>query len=262
MTLDQYLSGLASPTEEEKRNVWDQVTTALVEEGLEHVRNNIESECRVSEEVWDDLFAALDDTEEESVRETLTEVFQNWIQHGPEISDTPRPKGRAVDANRFLNWLDDQNVFASPSGKRRFLDDVQSNSSSTSSLHLQLQQLWLGKHLMWSTFHEEETDPFTEWDTAQEVRIGLGLTKPTHPDDQKPFLLVYRIPSDVVVRYPTIADAYAGEGEWNPNFQCAPPDAPWGYTSGDAPEVVHEVIPGAHLIDPEVAPVAAVRIMD
>lgn len=166
-----------------------------------------------------------------------------------------------MDANRFLSWLDDRDIFASPSGKRRFLDDVQGNASPSPPPHKQPRQLKLGKCVIWSTFRAEVFAPFADWATAQQVRTGLGLTKPAQPDDQKLFLLVYRVPEDVPVRYPTIADAYAGAGDWNPNFQCAPPDAPWGYTSGDAPEVVYEVIPGGHLIDPETAPVAAVRIV-
>ncbi len=118
--------------------------------------------------------------------------------------------------------------------------------------------------MIWATFREDVFDPFAEWATAQEVRTGLGLAKPVHPDDQKLFLLVYEVPNDTPVRYPTIADAYAGEGDWNPNFQCTSPNAQWGYTSGDAPEVVHDEIRGAQLIasDPDQEnSVPAVRIM-
>jgi hypothetical protein len=119
--------------------------------------------------------------------------------------------------------------------------------------------------VIWATFRADIFDPFANWATAEEVRTGLGLTKPAQPDDQKLFLLVYCVPDNIPVRYPTIADAYAGEGDWNPNFQCAPPDAPWGFTSGDAPEVVHDEIRGAQLIAPdpdETDSVAAVRIVD
>lgn len=263
MTLQQYIDNSAGP--DARDEVWSWTTEALTDLGLDHVQATIENECRFPESAWDDLFTALDDAAAGNVGEVMTRVFQNWIRNGPEIPDTPAPKGRAIDANRFLNWLDDQDVFASPSGKRRFLDDVQGSSSPTPPSHQQLRQLKLGHHVIWATFREEVFDPFSGWATAQEVRTGLGLMEPARPDDQKLFLLVYRISADVAVRYPTIADAYAGEGAWNPNFQCAPPDAPWGYTSGNAPEVVHDEVRGTQLIasDPdETDSVAAVRIMD
>jgi hypothetical protein len=263
MTLQQYINNSADP--DARDEVWNWTIETLTDLGLDHVHEAIEDECRFPESAWDDLFTALNNATAGNVREKMTEVFQDWIRHGPEIPDTPVPKGRAVDANRFLNWLDDQDVFASPSGKRRFLDDVRGDYPPTPPPHRQLQSLRLGHHLIWATFCEDVFDPFAEWDTAQEVRTGLGLMVPAQPEDQKLFLLVYRVPADVAVRFPTIADAYAGEGDWNPNFQCASPNASWGYTSGDAPEVVHEVIRGVHLIAPDPEgpdSVSAIRIVD
>lgn len=265
MTLDQYLDDQSSPGRQERVEVWTRVTDALAEAGLNHVAETIEDECRFPEAAWNDLFTALDEAEVADVSKAMTQVFQGYVLEGPKIPDAPSPKGRAIDANRFLNWLDDQDVFASPFGKRRFLDDVQGDSSPAPPSHQQLRELELGQHLIWATFREEVFDPFAEWTTAQEIRTELGLVKPVQPNDQKLFLLVYRLPEDVSVRYPTIAEAYATKGEWTRSFQCAPPEAPWGYTVGNAPEVVHEVIQGVHLIDPDVAEansISAVRIVD
>lgn len=265
MTLQQFLDDVSSDERAALDAVWQWAAEALADADLAHVRETVEDECRLPASAWDELLAALDAADAADVPSTMTTVFQDWIRNGPEIEDPPTPKGRAVDANRFLSWLDDQNVFASPSGKRQFLDDVQEDTSPTPPSHHQLRPLKLGKHVIWATFRAEVVDPFADWATAEEVRTGLGLTKPAQPDDQKLFLLVYRVPDHVPVRYPTIADAYAGEGDWNPNFQCAPPDAPWGYTSGDVPEVVHDEIRGAQLIAPdpdEADSVAAVRIID
>lgn len=265
MTLRQYLETHDPAEQKAKEEVWARAADILTGADLDHVRTTVENECRLPELAWEDLFAALDAATAANVPAAMTQVFQDRILHGPEIEETPAPKGRAVDANRFLKWLDDQGIFASPSAQRRFLDDVKSDSSPAPPSHQQLRLLCLGQHLIWATFHEEMTDPFAEWETAREVRDALELAEPAQPDDQKLFLLVYRVPEDIPVRYPTIADAYATRGEWNPNFQCSPPEAPWGYTSGNAPEVVHDEVQGECLIDPdadEADSVTAVRIAD
>jgi len=265
MTLEAYFDTVSPGERGEMKKIWQWATEVLADADLDHVPETIEEECRFPEKGWDDLLTALRDVERGNVPTAMTSVFQKWIRHGTEISDVPSPKGRAVDANRFLSWLDDQDVFASPAGKRRFLDDVQGDSDPIPPSHQQLRQLKLGHYVIWATFRQEVVDPFADWTTAEAVRSGLGLMKPANPEDQKLFLLVYYIPDEVAVRYPTIADAYAAEGDWNPNFECAPSYAPWGYTSGDAPEVVHDEIRGAQLIAPdpdEADSVAAVRIID
>ncbi|MEM8560196.1 MAG: hypothetical protein AAGG50_20445, partial [Bacteroidota bacterium] len=87
-----------------------------------------------------------------------------------------------------------------------------------------------------------------------EVCNRLGLQ---HGGDT--VLLVYDVPSHVTVRYPTLADAYAGPA-WNPLFQASQPTDPWGYTSGGNPEVVHDVITGNHLAKPTSA-IAPIRFV-
>jgi hypothetical protein len=264
MTLQAYFDTVSPGKRGEMEEVWEWAAAVLADADLDHVREAVENECRFPDAGWDDLFSALDDAEEARVPAAMTAVFQEWIKHGAEISDLPAPQGRAIDANRFLSWLDDQNIFASPAGKRRFLDDVQGDSHPIPPSHQQLRQLKLGHYVIWATFRQEVVDPFADWTTAEEIRSGLGLMKPATPD-QKLFLLVYYIPDEIAARYPTIADAYAAEGDWNPNFECAPPNARWGYTSGDAPEVVHDVIQGAHLINPDsedTGSIAAVRVIN
>ena len=91
---------------------------------------------------------------QEPLEEVVTEVFQDLILSVPETQDTPAPKGRAVDVNRFLSWLDDQDVFASPFGKRRFLDDIREGSFPTPPSHQQLRRLKLGRHVIWATVRE------------------------------------------------------------------------------------------------------------
>ncbi len=131
MTLQQFFDNVSSAKQEALEEVWRNATSILNDIGLGHVEEAVENECRLSESAWSDLLAALDGVGKANLEEVMTEVFQDWIRSGTEIPDTPTPKGRAVDANRFLSWLDDQGVFASPFGKRRFLDDVREGSFPT-----------------------------------------------------------------------------------------------------------------------------------
>lgn len=247
MTLQQYLEQTVS-AEQGKRDAWERTAIVLEDEDLSFVRENISIECRLHEDTWDAIFEALFGTPGDEVLVVLTETFQKQTLCGPQIPDTPEPKGRAVDANRFLRWLDDQEIFASPAAQRRYLDDVRTGVEPVVPPREQCHALPLGRHLIWSTFREDEVDPFAGYTDADEVRAYLGLMEPAQPDDQELFLLVYVLPEDVPARYPTVADAYAGDDEWNPEFQCSNPRDPWGYTSGGAPEVVHRVIRGKHLV--------------
>lgn len=134
----------------------------------------------------------------------------------------------------------------------QIIEDVQSGFTPAVPYSEQLSDCKLGNHLIWSTFSEEENgnDPFRNWTDANIVRDRLGLQDPQHPEDPEErglVLLVYRVPSTVTIRYPTIAEAYAGSG-WDPNFQCSDPEDCWGYTSGGRPEVVHEVIRGNQFV--------------
>ena len=110
---------------------------------------------------------------------------------------------------------------------------------------------------MWSTFNDTTAggDPFdgcTGSPSALRHAFGLVDPGPAMPDEREFILCIYDVPSDVDVRFPTIADAYAGD-DWNPNFLCSPAGAPWGTTSGGRPEVVHAVIHGETLTAPPAA---------
>jgi hypothetical protein len=213
---------------------------------LSHVWNSIEDECHLSEAGWDLFFSSIDGVEGDEVANRLTEAFQDCQLNGLEIAETPVPKGKAVPARKFAAWLDESETFTTASMRDRFLDAIRYREPlpDQSLLH----DLPLGNHLIWSTFHEDEEDPFSPFTTAQEIRTGLGLPPPERQEDDELILLVYALKDNVTVRYPTIADAYATEDSWNPEFQCSKPGDEWGYTSGGRPEVVHEVIEGECLV--------------
>lgn len=235
------------PAEREaKEEVWTQTVDVLTDAGLNFVRTNIEEECRFPECAWEGFFAALTGASRTAMLETMTESFRDWILHGSEIEETPAPKGRALEVDRFRSLMRDAGLL--PSRREQIVSDVKNGFTPAVPYSEQLSNCDLGNHLIWSTFRVEAEDPFEDWSDAEVVRDRLGLWDPDDSEERGLFLLVYRVPSIVDIRYPTIADAYAGSG-WNPEFHCSAPNDPWGYTSGNVPEVVHEVIQGEHLIE-------------
>lgn len=250
MTLNQYLEN--SPEADSKGEVWEWTAEVLNDADLAYVRETVENECRLPECAWDDLLMALGEAEEERVPEVMTEVFRSKELCGPDIpEEAPIPKGRALSISRFRSLMRQAEV--SPDRREQIIEDVRSGFTPAVPYSKQLSQCDLGEHLIWSTFREKEEegrDPFRHLTDPATVRDHLGLRDPQNPDDPEErglVLLVYRVPSTVNVKYPTIADAYAGSG-WNPNFQCSDREDPWGYTSGGRPEVVHDVIRGKQFI--------------
>lgn len=247
MTLQQYLETHGAAEREAKEEVWTRTADILTKADLDHVRDNVENECRLPESAWNDLFSALGDAAAANVPTAMTEVFQDRALDGPKIPDTPAPKGRAIQRQDFSGLMEQTQAFTSADAREQFFNDRREGRSPTDPYHRQLRDCELGRYLIWSTFRKHVDDPFEGLSDAAAVREGVGLPPPQGERDKELVLLVYEVPADLSVRYPTIADAYTGE-KWNARFQCSNPDDPWGYTSGGHPEVVHEVIDGKHLI--------------
>lgn len=245
MTLEEFFT--ASAEEAEQRECWNKVVELLEAEDLLHIQRNFEVESRLPERAWSGVFVVLKVEEEWSeLRVQLMVVFRGFTLHGPEIATTPQPKGRALDVGRLKTLLKQAGI-SSPIAQEQFINDVRAGHAPGIPYHQFLSTCPLGSHLIWSTFSEAGGDPFENVHDAEVVRDRLGLMPPIGLDDQELVLLVYYVPSDVLIRYPTIADAYAGEA-WNPYFQCSNPSDSWGYTSGGHPEVVHDVVHGRHLV--------------
>lgn len=269
MTLDEYFDTVSPGKRDEIEGVWQWAAEVLAEADLDYVREAVENECRLSVSAWDDLLSALNEAGDGHVHEVMTQVFRSWTLCGPKISEqAPTPKGRALSVSRFRSLM--RKAGMSPRRQDQIIEDVRNDFTPEIPYSEQLSHCELGKHLIWSTFSkdkEDGTDPFQNWTSADTVRDRLGLQDPQHPDNPEErglVLLVYRVPSSVTVRYPTIAEAYASSG-WNPNFQCSDPEDPWGYTSGDRPEVVHDVIQGRQFIQDRsdsVYAFAPLRIVD
>src|SRR5262249_46148874 len=116
----------------------------------------------------------------------------------------------------------------------------------------------LGRYLMWSTFSLESNSgrPFDGMPNSADVVRGLlGLD---HNERGLPLLLFeYTLPMSVTLRFPTVAEAYAGDS-FPYFFRPAPAGAPHGLImswpeyqdQSPRPEVVHEVISGGLLAAP------------
>ncbi len=243
MTLDEYLDGC--PTDEEAE-AWREAANYFVAESLSRIKGNFESECRLSRATWERVFLVLVDASQDELRVEITAVFRDHKLTGPAVTGTPQPKGRALERERFTALARDAEIFASPEAVTQFIDDVRNGHLPVIPYDQRLRRCPLGNYLMWSTFKEQGGDPFASCSDADTVRTKLGLQGPKRPEDRELVLLVYDVPPEVTVRYPTIADAYAAD-DWNVPFQCSNPQDPWGYTVNGHPEVVHDVINGAHL---------------
>ncbi len=245
MTLEVFLKGRPHLVV-----VWEHMAVLLADENLDYIHANFEGELRLNEGVWaamfaplPELFAPLPTPSWAEVQVILTAVFQNHTLAGPVIADTPEPKGRALDTGRFMALLDEAGL--PDDGKTQLLNDIRAGGPIDLDA-AELKQCNLGSYLMWSTFQAAGGDPFEGCADAATVRERLGLLEPVRAEDEELCLLVYTVPSDVNIQYPTLADAYAGD-DWPALFRCSNPGDAWGYTSGGHPEVVHEVITGTHL---------------
>lgn len=252
MTLQAFLLTTSGSEEQD----WQRTSAVMVASGETTVEQNFRTESRLSAVAWARVVAVLSRPTLAEVQTATTQVFRDHTLSGPEIPTTPTPKGRALTVERFKALLKDSGVFPTDADADQFVRDIQGGRVPPGGFARQLSDCPLGSHLIWSTFNEHTTDgdPFHGCDgNPDEIRAAFGLMPPSTPDEREFVLCVYRVPNGVPVRYPTLADGYAG-APWNPMFTCSDAGDPWGYTSGSRPEVVHEVIDGGNLTTPPASP--------
>ncbi|MEM8560037.1 MAG: hypothetical protein AAGG50_19645, partial [Bacteroidota bacterium] len=218
MTLHEYLKALNdSARQDTSRKAWTRFEDALAAANLMRIRDNFLTECRLTIVAWKAVFEVLivDGHDVSTAQGSLTLVFQKHTLIGVAIPTTPAPFGRALEADRFAALAQQAGLTASGAAQQQFLDDLRYGLPSPLPPHVQFSGCNLGRYLIWSTFNEPSGgDPFEGCTTTDEVCNRLGLQ---HGGDT--VLLVYDVPSHVTVRYPTLADAYAGPA-WNPLFQA------------------------------------------
>jgi hypothetical protein len=116
---------------------------------------------------------------------------------------------------------------------------------------------WRENRTIWATFDPDDPNaaPFEVTLKANDIRGVLGLD-PTDRDE--PLLLFeYELPATLQALFPTIAEAYAGDG-WQVYFRPAPIDASFGLTMtwdeyaerAPRPETVHLGFDGGTFLQP------------
>jgi hypothetical protein len=219
--------------------------------------HNLEAESRLPEAAWQELIEhVLNDGEGfERTRNAIRSVCRRWILSGTEVTVAIGSPtfGRAVTVDSMVSLLR-----KSHPGRGRDFAWREVRDLWVKPLGL-IKARWsnreLGLHLMWSTFSPNGKHPFQDLPkTADGIRRILGLDPRLA---RKPILLLEYKLSDGMPRFPTVADAYAGD-EWSYFFRPAPDGSPHGWTmpwpdyaskSKPRPEVVHPVIKGESLVN-------------
>ncbi|MGH9762079.1 MAG: hypothetical protein ACREAC_14730 [Blastocatellia bacterium] len=220
----------------------------------------LERETRLSPETWEAVLKSLvgiPTGDPNVVHNALVDCLSRWILNGPPLTSfRPKMYGRAVSMEYFSRLLVEQGYFGSISGAKRSIRSLLLKPREV--VARRWQRYHLGKYLMWSTFSTgaNPEDPFDGIpNSADVIRGALGLDP--NERGEPLLLLVYSLPTNVIPRFPTVAEAFAGE-KWNYFFTPAPLGAPYGMTMPwpeyedlpPRPEVVHEVILGGNISAP------------
>lgn len=218
---------------------------------------NFWNESRLPEGAWDDLIESLLQArhEPQSIRSAIRGTFRRWILHGPDTAHHSAPVfGRALTIEALAKTFYSLGYHGSINAA---LKDVTRMISKP--VHV-VRRRWrtrkLGLYVMWSTLNPSSASPFDGLPTsADRIRCILGLDR---RERGQPLLLIeYVLPPNVEVRFPTVAEAYAGN-EWLYYFRPSPEGEDHGWTMAwdecahepTRPEVVHEVVCGGQLSAP------------
>jgi hypothetical protein len=213
------------------------------------------SESRLPESAWDELLNILLSSSNNPVelQRAISDFCKRWTLAGDEMPTVKlKTLGRAITEKWLVAHTRKLLVGRPRINASREVRDLYTKPFSI------VKARWsgrdLGRYLMWSTFDPKGENPFRRFPrSADSIRRVLGLD-PNFSGD--PLLLLdYTLPSTANPRFPTIADAYAGD-EWSYFFTPAPESAPYGMTMAwpeyasrtrPRPEVVHEVIKGVQM---------------
>lgn len=187
---------------------------------------------------------------------------QHMLQGDAVVRPYPSPLGRAVTREAFADVLRYQFGFNTPSEEEQFMDDLlRSHPPGDNRAQLGGKFLARAGRVMWATFDYDDstssfsTDPFVGMPPdADAIRAHLGLSANDAGKDL--LLFVYNLPGGMTPRFPTVAEAYAGD-DWSYYFRPARGAERWGYTMTwnlspspvPRPEVVHEPVTGDSLVE-------------
>lgn len=257
MRLDSYLAKLS---EAKRKGVQDRLSTLETASAIgRQAVINLRAETRLPSAALKDLMAGLLKSANDAgeIKQAMTAVMRCHVLEDRELPPPlPSSLGRAVTLDQFARLLKDQGYRSTVLLARRAIRSLLGRSGRV------VRNRWrtysLGKYLMWCTFDQSlsAADPFATMPSeADEVRALLGLS--VEDRGKELLLLVYELPADAKLRYPSVAEAYAGSG-WNYFFRPAAEGAPFGLTmlwperekEAPRPEAVHEVITGGNLTAP------------
>lgn len=258
-----YEEAIGRFSEDERRQIDERLRILADHSALGlQARMNLRIESRLPPDAWEALFRALlaVGTDPQTIKMSITQSLRSWTLQAPEIPP-PRPAvfGRAVTLYRICKMLVDRGDFGTIDRAEKSVRRLLSQLPGT------VPPVWrkrsLGQFLMWSTFHPDRTSsPFDGLPVeADAIRAHLGLLLAER--GQPLLLLEYSVPPDVPLRYPTVAEAYAGD-DWSYFFRPPLADDPHGKTlpwpepaeMTPRPEVVHVVIRGDQLTGGRVCP--------
>jgi hypothetical protein len=223
---------------------------------------NLQAETRLSADAWHAVRLVLINgiTQARELQHAFSSVFRLYALRGG-VVPLLGPLGRAVTLQLFMKLLKAQFAFSSDDEAEQLLNDLLDPGATVESARETLEGIFLNTPglTMWATFHADRNgtptgeDPFRSMPPeADAIRAILGLTKTDQGKDL--LLFLYDLPPDVSPRYPTIADAYAGN-EWpfffRPSVETdrSGMTMPWGDGLAPVPEVVHEAVKAECLRD-------------
>jgi hypothetical protein len=247
---------------------WAQCTILLSTTGPQRqFLLNFELECRLCQAAWTDIQNVIESgiTDAAQLQKLLTNVFRNYLLRGATISSpVPKPLGRAVTKDVYIELLRDQFGFNTEDELNQFLDDLLGAKATLASIRKRLRRRLLAKkgRIMWATFDIlpdgslTGQNPFDKMDNhANGIRAQLGLISNKEEKRKDLLLFVYNLPDDIDAYFPTLAEAYAGD-EWLWYFRPAVEADSYGRTMPwpdteylSSPEVVHEPITGNNLVE-------------
>jgi len=225
---------------------------------------NFDAECRLGRKAWEGIRIVVSTgfTVAKELQKELAREFRKHLLASDAITlPVPAPLGRAVTKERYLEIMREQFGFNSQDEEDQFVSDLFSNAATTESNRTLLRGKLLARHgrVMWATFDVVNgtttgEDPFAQIaNDADGIRAQLGLDPNETGLDL--LLFVYRLPDDAIARFPTLAEAYAGD-DWSWYFRPSGKDESWGLTMTwpscqlpPCPEIVHEPIKSDNLTD-------------
>lgn len=218
---------------------------------------NLGDETRVTEAAWNELIDSIVSTNADlaELRMSVRLWARNWLLKGDAARCGMRTIfGRATTIPALATILVNGGHFGSIAAATTHVQFMLSQKVDV--IRANWKSYELGRHMMWATFAPGGGFPFDGFPTScDQIRGLLGLSR---SDIGTPLLLLqYVITSPTTARFPTVADAYAGD-HWAYYFQPAVETETnhgwtmtWDEYSGQPsrPEVVHDVVRGEVLVN-------------